>query len=86
MIVWLWSANGPGEFSGVTGDDHAARLAVAQCITSGHADRATVEAASLVLGAPSLTDTYRKTGTGWTARRSGRGGVCWVPLAAEIPA
>lgn len=85
VIVWLWQANGPGQFRGVSDDDYAARHAAAECLTSGRADTATVEAASLVLGVSSLTDCYRRTGTGWTAHRSGRE-VCWVPLATEIPA
>jgi hypothetical protein len=85
VIVWLWQAGGPGRFTGVTDDDHAARQAAARCITSGQADTATVEAAALVLGVSSLLDFYQRTGTGWTARRSGRG-VCWVPFAPGVPA
>lgn len=85
MIIWLWSAAAPGKFSGVADDDHAARLAAAKCITSRQAETATVEVASLVLGVSSLTDGYRRTGIGWTARRSDHG-VCWVPLAAGMPA
>lgn len=86
MIVWLWSASGPGRFTGVTDDDHAARTAAAACITtSGRAESATVEAASLVLGVSSMTDFYQRTGTGWTGRRSGRG-VRWTPLAARLSA
>lgn len=85
LIIWLWSAADPGKFSGVTDDDHAARLAAARCITSGQAETATVEAASLVLRVSSLTDFYHRTGIGWTARRSDWG-VCWVPLATGIPA
>jgi hypothetical protein len=81
VIVWLWQASGPGKFRGITGDRDAARHAAAGCITSGAAQTATVEAASLVIGATSLTDCYRPTGTGWTARRS-RTGVCWAALIA----
>ena len=79
MIVWLWQASGPGQFRGITGDRDAARRAAAGCITSGAAETAVVEAASLVIGAASLTDCYRPTGTGWTARRSGTG-VRWAAL------
>jgi hypothetical protein len=79
VIVWLWEASGPGTFRGITGDDDAARRAAAQCITSGHAETATVEAASLMLGVSSLTDCYQRTGTGWTARRCGAG-VRWAVL------
>ena len=81
MIVWLWDASGPGKFQGINGNDGAARSAAAQCITSGHAETATVEAASLMLGVSSLTDCYHRTGTGWTARRSGTG-VRWAALTA----
>jgi hypothetical protein len=81
MIVWLWDAGGSGQFRGVAGDDHAARRAAAQCITSGAAETATVEAASLMIGLSSLTDCYHRTGTGWTARRSGAG-VGWAALTA----
>ena len=81
MIVWLWDASGPGRFQGITGDDHAARLAAAKCIASGAAETATVEAASLTIGVSSLTDCYHRTGTGWTARRAGAG-VCWAVLTA----
>jgi len=79
VIVWLWEASGPGTFRGITGDDRAARRAAAQCITTGTADTATVEAASLTIGVYSLADCYHRTGTGWTARRSGTG-VSWVAL------
>lgn len=81
VIVWLWQADGPGKFRGVTGDRDAARRAAARCITSGAARTATVEAASLVIGAASLTYCYQPTGTGWTARRSGAG-VRWAALTA----
>jgi hypothetical protein len=73
VIVWLWQASSPGMFRGVTGDDRAARRAAAECITSGQAETATVEAASLMIGVSSLTDCNHRTGTGWTARRSGAG-------------
>jgi hypothetical protein len=79
MIVWLWSASGPGNYSGVTGDDQAARNAASECIVNGHAKTATVEQASLALGVSSLTDTYQRTGTGWTGRRSDRG-IRWTRL------
>lgn len=79
MIVWLWQASGPGQFCGITGNDDAARRAAAQCITSGAAETAIVEAASLMIGVSSLTDCYHRTGTGWTARRSGTG-VRWAAL------
>lgn len=79
MIVWLWEASGPGRFRGICGGDDAARRAAAGCITSGAAQTATVEAARLVIGAATLTDCYRPTGTGWMARRSGTG-VRWTAL------
>jgi hypothetical protein len=82
VIVWLWDASGPGTFRGITGDDGTARRAAAQCITSGKADTATVEKASLTIGMSSLTARYIRTGTGWTARRSG-GRVRWAALTAR---
>jgi hypothetical protein len=81
VIVWLWEASGPGQFRGITGDDHAARRAAACCITSGAAQTATVEAASVMIGVSSLTDCYHRTGTGWTARRSDAG-IRWDALTA----
>jgi hypothetical protein len=85
LLVWLWEADGSRRFRGVSDDENAARLAAARCITSGRAETATVEAASLVLGVSSLSDFYYRTGAGWRARGSGAG-VCWVPLAAGMPA
>lgn len=82
MLVWLWEADGPGRFRGVSDDENAARLAAGACITSGQAESAVVEAASLVLGVSSLVDFYQRTGTGWTGRRSARD-VCWVPLSVQ---
>lgn len=85
MIVWLWQASGPGTFRGITGDDRAARSAAAQCITSGAADIATVEKASFTIGMSSLTARYIRTGTGWTACRSGAG-VRWAAPTAPAQA
>jgi hypothetical protein len=68
-------------FRGITGDDRAARRAAARCITSGAAQTANVEAASLMIGVSSLTDCYHRTGNGWTARRSDAG-VRWAALTA----
>ena len=82
MLVWLWEADGPGRFRGVSDDEDEARLAAAKCITSGQAETASVEAASLVLGVASVTDAYQRAGVGWTGRRSDRG-VYWVPLAVQ---
>jgi len=79
VIVWLWEASGPGTFRGITADDRAARRAAGHCITTGAADTATVEAASLTIGVSSLADCYHRTGTGWTARRTGAG-VRWAAL------
>jgi hypothetical protein len=81
VIVWLWQASGPGQFRGVTGNSEAARRAAAQCIASGAAETATVEAAGIMIGVSSLTDCYHRTGTGWTARRSGPH-IRWAALTA----
>lgn len=76
MLMWLWDA---GHCHGVADDETRARRAVAECITSGRAQTATVEAATLVLGVSSLVDFYQRAGVGWTGRRSDRG-VRWTAL------
>jgi len=81
MLLWLWDA---GHCHGVADDETRARRAAGQCIISGQAETATVEAASLVLGVASILDAYRRAGVGWTGRRSDRG-VYWTPLAAGAP-
>lgn len=77
MLLWLWDAD---RYHGVAGDETRARQAAADCLISGRAHTASVEAASLTLGVSSLTDTYIRSGIGWTGRRSERD-VRWTPLA-----
>jgi len=76
MLLWLWDA---GHCHGVAGDETRARRAAGECLIRGQAQTASVEAASLTLGVSSLTDTYVRSGIGWTGRRSDRG-VRWTPL------
>ena len=78
MLLWLWDAD---HCHGIADDETRARQAAARCLISGQAQRATVEAASLVLGVSSVMDAYQRAGVGWTARRTGRG-VYWTPLSA----
>lgn len=79
MLLWLWDAD---RYHGVAGDETRARQAAAKCLISGQAQMATVEAGSLTLSASSMTDTYIRSGIGWTARRTERG-VYWTPLVAQ---
>jgi hypothetical protein len=85
MIVWLWDAAGPHRAGrGVTDNDTSARLAAEACIRSGDATAARVERAVTVLGVPTLSAGYQRTGHGWAARpRDGQ--ITWEPLPACPP-
>jgi len=72
----MWDA---GHCHGVTDNDQAARRAAGECISSGQAQTASVEAATLVLGVASVTDAYQRAGIGWSGVRTSRG-VRWTPL------
>jgi hypothetical protein len=85
LLVWLWEADGPGRFRGVSDDEDEARQAAARCLISGQAQTASVEAATLALGVSSVEDAYQRAGVGWTGRRTDRG-VRWTPLAPGVPA
>lgn len=74
--VWLWEASG---WSGVCGDAAAAREKAGALLRSGDAGEATVEEASLTVGA-ALESCYDRTGRAWRATAGGR--VTWLPLAA----
>ena len=74
MIIWLWDTE---QARGITDDPAQARDAAQAQMGDG---TARVEQAVFTLGAESLTDGYRRTGSGWTGRRSDRG-VYWTPLA-----
>jgi hypothetical protein len=79
MIVWLWDAPGSRGCRGVSGDEEAAKRAAGVPLLAGHANRGRVEQAVVVLGTATLEENYRRTGTGWQARRSGAR-VLWRPL------
>jgi hypothetical protein len=70
--LWLWDAEGPGgSASGVAGDDGAARRAAGEGMAATGAAVATVEEAAHFGGGGWMRSGYSRTGTGWTARRSG---------------
>jgi len=72
VTVWLWDADGPSRSaSGVTADDGAARDAAREGMITTGATRATVEQAAHHAGGGWMRSGYSRTGTGWTARRSG---------------
>jgi len=82
MLLWLWQASGPENYTGVTDNDQTARVAAGAVLISGHAEMATVEAATLALGVSSVEDAYQRAGVGWTGRRTDRG-INWVPLPVQ---
>jgi hypothetical protein len=65
--VWLWRASG---WSGVCGDEGAARAHADALLHSGAADRAVVEEARIVLGS-ALERRYDRTGRAWQATAAG---------------
>ncbi len=72
VTVWLWDADGPcRSASGVTDDDDAARAAAREGMITTGAATATVEQATHLGGGGWMLSGYSRTGTGWTARRSG---------------
>jgi hypothetical protein len=82
MLLWLWDASGPGQYHGVADDEARARQAAEACIVNGQAAVARVERAQFVMDGWFMHPAYRRTGIGWTARRSGRG-VCWAALTVQ---
>jgi hypothetical protein len=84
VILWLWDA---GSMHGVTDDESHARKSARACMGGSAADTARVERATLVTGVRTLAIVYRRTGTGWLARRDSSGRIRWTPLqAAPEPA
>lgn len=77
MIVWLWDA---GSAHGVTDDESRARKTVTALMESSKADSARVESATLATGVPTLITVYRRTGTGWSARREENGCIRWASV------
>jgi hypothetical protein len=79
MIVWIWDATGPAaDACGVTGTADAARRAAGMLLTSGQADAAHVERATIVIGS-TLSYDYWPTGQAWDARLEA-GRPTWVPV------
>jgi hypothetical protein len=72
MTLWLWDADGPhGSASGVTANDGTAKNAARQGMITTGAVTATVEKAAHLAGGGWMRSGYSRTGTGWTARRTG---------------
>ncbi len=83
MIVFLWTADEPGRFSGVTDDAERARGAAESLIKSCQASMAQVEAAHYDSGFGARSDPrYQRTGRGWLASKSD-GDISWQPLRAS---
>jgi hypothetical protein len=80
VILWLWDAPGPRHtVRGVSDDEAAARQAAEACMLEVRARAARVEQAQVVLEATTLECVYRRTGSGWQARRD-RAGITWKPI------
>jgi hypothetical protein len=72
VTVWLWEADGPSRSaSGVTADYGAARESAREGMIITGATTATVEKAVHLAGGGRMRSGYFRTGSGWTARRSG---------------
>jgi hypothetical protein len=72
VTVWLWDAEGPGRSaSGVTADDGKAKNAAEEGMITTGAATATVEQATHLAGGGWIRSGYHRTGTGWTASRTG---------------
>ena len=83
MIVWIWDANGPAaDACGVAGTAEAARRAAGSLLTSGRAEAAHIEQATIVIGC-TLTYDYCPTGQAWAARLES-GSPTWV-LVPSLP-
>jgi hypothetical protein len=84
VIVWLWDA--PGALTaarGVSSDHASARQAASDCLVSGKATVATVQAARLTDGPDALDPHYVRIGSRWQATRTRNGAVRWREHAAE---
>jgi hypothetical protein len=80
MIVWLWDVPGPTRCGcGISDDEGRAREAAEAYLQNGRAGAARVEEAWAILGIPTLTSGYERTGQGWRARLQG-GRISWEPL------
>lgn len=81
MIVYLLDACGPQRrWSGVSGDEDAARQAAEALLLGGDASAAKVEKAFAMLGTRMLETGYRRTGEGWRAQRGRGDAITWEPL------
>lgn len=81
MVVYLTDAWGREEFRGITDDGDRARAIAEEYLSSGRVTSARIERARPVLDLPGLTESYQRTGTGWTAVHHD-GEVMWTELAA----
>lgn len=80
MILFLWSADEPGRFSGVTDDAERARGTAESLMKSGQASTAHVETAHYDSGFGARSDPrYQRTGQGWLASKND-GDIAWEPL------
>jgi hypothetical protein len=66
---------------GISDDDGRARGAAEQCLRTGQAGLAFVEAARTVMSAHSLSPCYLRTGAGWWAAPGLSGEVHWTKFA-----
>jgi hypothetical protein len=79
--VWLWDADGPhGSASGVTDDVGTARRAAGEGMAATGATTAKVQQATHLAGGDWMRSGYSRTGTGWTARRTGNR-IRWTPFS-----
>ena len=85
--AFLWQADGPQQGSrGVSDDQGRARRLAADCLRSGAASSAIVEAALTDLGTRTLAGGYYRTGRAWRAKVGPGGRVWWVPVTAQAGA
>jgi len=72
VTVWLWDVDGPRRgASGVSTDEGSARGAAREAMMSTGATTAMVEQAEHHAGGGWMRSSYSRSGTGWTATRSG---------------
>jgi hypothetical protein len=81
--VYLWTTVArespvPHSNLGISDDDDRARGAAEQCLRTGQAGLAFVEAARPVMSAHSLSPCYLRTGAGWWAAPGLSGEVHWT--------
>jgi hypothetical protein len=80
VFVYLWDADGPGNYAGVTDDESAAMAAAESHLTAGEAGSARVEQAFANMGGLWMKSGYQRSGTGWSASLGDDGSVTWAPF------